>query len=111
MIISGIGRLGKDPSMSYTPKGSAQTFMNVATDSGFGDNKKTTWVSLVSWGALAELVNKYLQKGSRIHFVAEVTEIRMYEKNDGGSGATLDAKLLKVDFIDGIASGSEPEEF
>ena len=111
-IIAGLGRLGRDPKMSYTPKGDAQTFLTVATRSGFGDNEKTTWLSLVCWGKQAKVMNEHLKKGSRIDFVAELTEVRLYEKSDGTTGYSIDAKLLRADFVDGtVKPESEPEEF
>lgn len=86
--------------MSYTPKGTAQTFLNVAVDTGFGDKKETVWVSLASWGLQAELLNNSLVKGNRISFTAEVTAIRTYEKKDGSTGVSVDAKILNFAFVD-----------
>jgi single-strand DNA-binding protein len=116
MITSGLGRLGKDPEMQYTPKGSAQTKFSVAVNAGFGENKSTIWVNLICWGTQAETVNKYLNKGSRIVFSAEVTKVGAYMKKDDTAGVTFDAKLLTVEFVDGIEKQSEgyqnePEEF
>jgi single-strand DNA-binding protein len=112
-IISGLGRLGKDPKMSYTPKGDAQTHFPLAVRAGFGENEKTTWLSILCFGKQAETMNQYLKKGSRIDFVAELMELRTYEKKDGSTGYSLDAKLLKAEFVDGIEKSSdvEPEEF
>lgn len=111
-IIAGLGRLGKDPSMSYTPKGDAQTHFPVALRSGFGEKEKTTWISILCFGKQAEVMNKYLKKGSRIDFAAELMELRTYEKKDGSQGYSIDCKLLRADFVDGIAKGeTEPEEF
>lgn len=114
MILNGIGRLGKDPKMQFTPKGTAKTNFNVATDAGFGDNKKTVWVGMTAYGQLAEVLNQHLQKGSRIGFTAEVENMTTYQGNDGEVKPALYAKVLKVDFIDGIAKSedvNEPEDF
>lgn len=113
LTISGFGRLGQDPRMQYTAGGTAQTSFSVAANVGFGDNKNTVWVSLVSWGAQAEAFNKYLQKGSRIAFTAEITNVRGYEKKDGTTGVSVDAKVTTLSFVDGLASDEErePEEF
>lgn len=108
--IHGIGRLGRDPRMQYLPKGTAMTHITVATDSGFGSNKKTTWVNLVSFGQQAETLNKWLKKGSRILFEAELTEVKSFEKKDGSTGFSVEGKIFNVSFIDGLAEQDEARE-
>lgn len=100
LTISGIGRLGREPKMQYNPQGNAITNMSVATDVGFGDKKETVWVSLVSFGKQAEVLNQYLSKGSRICFTADVTAIRTFEKQDKTVGTSLDARILSFSFVD-----------
>lgn len=117
--ISGLGRLGRNPTMKYTPAGTAQTNFSVALNTGYGENKSTVWLNLVCWGAQAETMNKYLAKGSRISFTAEITRVSGYSKQDESIGVNLDAKLLTCEFVDGIEKqtdgtpfdAQEPEEF
>ena len=114
ITISGTGRLGKDPKMQYTPGGTAQTSFSVATDTGFGDNKKTVWVSLIVWGKQAEVYNQYLEKGSRVAFTAEVTDVSGFSKQDGNIGTSINAKVLTLEFLSvkqGANEPDEPEEF
>lgn len=120
MIISGIGRFSKDPKMSYTPKGVAQTTMSLAVNTGFGDNAKTVWLGLICWGQQAELINEKFTKGERIEFTAEVTDIHTYESSSGTTGASLNAKLLTFSWVDKSKGGkkddgefgkNEPESF
>lgn len=112
MIISGIGRLGKEPTMQFTDKGVARTNMNAAVRAGFGESEKTLWVSLVAYGAQAEFLNKHLVKGQRLGFTAEVTNLRTYEKRDQSTGVSLDAKILTFDLVDFTKKEeSEPDEF
>lgn len=99
VTLSGIGRLGKDPQMQYTPQGNALTRMNVAVDCGFGDNKNTVWLSLVAFGKQAETLNQYLKKGSRLNFVAELQKVGTYEKQSG-VGVNVDAKIIAFSFVD-----------
>jgi single-strand DNA-binding protein len=110
-ILSGIGRLGQEPRMQYTPQGTAMTFINLAINSGYGDNKKTTWISLASFGKQAEILNEHLSKGMRLSFAAELTDVTTYEKKSGDLGVQVNAKVLSFDFIDYEESGDEPEEF
>lgn len=113
LTISGIGRLGQEPKMQYTPAGTAVTNISVATECGFGDKKETVWVNLSGFGNQAEALNKYLAKGKRIAFTAEVRNIRTFTKKDNTVGTSLDARITTFSFVDYVDDdgGSEPEEF
>src|SRR5690606_33869481 len=70
-----VGRLGKDPEV----KESVVKF-SIATNDGFGDNKKTNWHSCVVFGKLKDIVSKYAKKGSEI---AVSGSIDYYKSDDG----------------------------
>ena len=62
-----IGRLGKDPEMKYTEKGTAYCNFSMATDESYKDDngnkiEKTEWHNLVVWSKLAEICSQYLKK-------------------------------------------------
>ena len=59
-----IGRLGKDPEMSYTPSGKAVTKFTLAVDQGKQD--KPMWLNITTWDKLAERVNTLLYKGAQV---------------------------------------------
>lgn len=110
----GQGRLGKNPEMKYTPKGTAVTNLNLAVTTGYGDKKKTIWVNVSSFGQQAEFVNQWLKKGSHVMITGEIVDVRGYEKKDGTVGVSLDVKMLTVDFLGDVEkqdSVNEPEEF
>lgn len=108
--ISGVGRLSKDPKMQYTPKGTAQTMLSLAVNTGFGDNAKTVWLSLICWGATAELINEKFSKGDRIEFIAEATDLYTYSKDDGSTGGSLNAKLLSFAWVDKSTKKNDAKE-
>ena len=60
------GRLGGDIELRYTKTGAAVANVNLAVESGFGDNKKTNWFGLDFWGKAAESAGQYLAKGRKI---------------------------------------------
>ena len=117
MIVSGLGRLGQDPKMQFNAKGNAQTSLSAAVRCGWGDREQTVWVSLIAFGLQAEFLNQHLVKGNRVVFSAEVTGIRTYDKRDGTTGVSLDAKILTVELVDqaakseGADSQENPEGF
>ena len=72
-IFTATGRIGKDAEVKYTAKGTAVAQFSVAVDSGFGDQKKTTWIEGSVFGKRAEgNLPKYLIKGAKIAFSGEL---------------------------------------
>ena len=64
-----IGRLGQDPSMSYTPNGNAVTKFSIAVNRGKtaqGKELAAMWLNVTCWQKLAEIVDKYAFKGSKV---------------------------------------------
>lgn len=109
LTISGIGRLGNNPKMQYSAQGNAITNISVAATVGWGEKQETVWVSLVSFGKQAEVLNQYLTKGSRLVFSAEVSALRTYEKKDGTTGTSLDARIQSFSFVDKAEQQEEQE--
>lgn len=73
---TGVGYLGTDPTMRFTPQGKAVTDFRMAIN-GYDDT--TMWVKVTAWGDQAENCNKYLSKGSLV-----LVEGRMdYDKETG----------------------------
>lgn len=60
------GRLGSDIELRYTPQGKAVCDINLAVQSGYGDNEKTSWIGLTMWDKKAEAAARYLGKGRKI---------------------------------------------
>ena len=67
-----IGRLGQDPDVQYTDRGTARTTFSVATNRSWTDadgqaQTATEWTRCATWGKLAEIVAQYAHKGSRVY--------------------------------------------
>lgn len=67
-----IGNLGKDPEIRTTPQGKKVANFSMATNESYTDksgNKvdKSEWHRVVIWDKLAEVVEKYVKKGSTIY--------------------------------------------
>jgi len=68
-----IGNLGVDPeALRYTPEGVAVVNISVATNESWKDNQtgeqqqRTEWHRVVLYARLAEIVQQYLRKGSKV---------------------------------------------
>jgi len=80
-----IGRLGKEPDLRYTPKGTAVCAFTLATNNDYNDEsgslvKRVEWHNISAWGKLAEICSKYLKKGSKI-FCEGRLQYDEYEKD------------------------------
>ena len=68
-----VGNLGQKPEMRYTATQSAVANLSVATTESWKDKEtgemrdKTEWHRVVYFGKLAEIVEKYLDKGSKVY--------------------------------------------
>jgi len=67
-----IGRIGRDAECRYTQGGRAVAGWALAVDTGFGDNKTTTWIDCSLWGERAEKLAEYIRKGDRIGVTGEI---------------------------------------
>jgi single-strand DNA-binding protein len=61
-----VGRLGKDPEHQTSQSGKTFCKFSIATNDGYGDNKKTNWHNCTAFGKVADIINQYVKKGSEI---------------------------------------------
>lgn len=84
-----IGRLGKDPEVKYLPIGDAVCNISIACGKSWKDKESgeqreaTTWVNVVAFKKLAEIMGEYLKKGAQV-YISGSLRTRSYEK-DGGT--------------------------
>ncbi len=68
-----VGNLGNDPEVRYTPSGTAVANVSVATGESWKDKntgerqERTEWHRVVFFSRLAEIVEQYLKKGSKVY--------------------------------------------
>lgn len=61
-----VGRLGQDPEHQTAQSGKTFCKFSIATNDGYGDNKKTNWHSCTAFGKAADIISQYVKKGSEI---------------------------------------------
>lgn len=59
-----IGRLGRDPVIRTTSRGTAVASFSVACERDYNGQKFTDWINVVAWGKIAEAAGNMLRKGS-----------------------------------------------
>jgi len=114
-----IGRLGKQPEIRSTQGGKDVCTFSLAVDDGWGENKKVTWLSIVTWDKLAKFCSDYLTKGSLI-FVSGKLQIREWDDKDGNKRYTTEIVASNIQMLEkkqedpqggyGNRSGSYPDQ-
>lgn len=100
-----IGRLTRDPEKSYTTTGTAVAKFGFATSNGFGENKKTVFVDITTWGKQAEFVTTYFTKGKEILIEGRL-DFDTWESKEGEKRSKLYVTAEKVSFAGGKADGA-----
>ncbi len=83
-----VGRLGRDPETRFTGGGTAVANFSLATDESYKDKsgekqKRTEWHKVVVWGKLAEIVQKYVGKGTLLYVEGKL-QTRSWDDKKGG---------------------------
>jgi len=82
-----IGNLGSNPDIRTTDAGKKWARFSIATNEIYRNAKgekvtETQWHQLVAWGRVAEIIEKYLQKGSEIAIEGKLVS-RSYNDKGG----------------------------
>ena len=83
-----VGNLGQKPEMRYTATQTAVANLSIATteswkDKESGENRdKTEWHRVVFFGNLAEIAEKYLDKGSSVYIEGKI-QTRKWQDKEG----------------------------
>ncbi len=89
---SGLGTLGRDSELRYTPNGDAVLSWTMAFNTGFGDKQTTTWLRCSMWGKRTEKLSQYLLKGTKI-MVFGTIETHEYQDKEGNTRTSFDMRV------------------
>lgn len=106
-----IGRLVRDPEMSYTTTQTAVCKFTLAVDrmAKAGEEKTADFIRIVVWGRQAETCNTYLQKGRKCAVNGRV-QTGSYKDKDGRTVNTFDVVASHVEFLDSNSKSERPAE-
>jgi single-strand binding protein len=106
-----VGYVGDNPKVNTTQTGRnvagitvATTEKGYTTQSGVTYPDKTEWHQIVLWGRLAEVVEKYVHKGSMVYVQGKL-RTRSYEK-DGITRYTTEIEADILQMLDRNTNGS-----
>lgn len=95
------GFITKDVEIMTTANNTSISKFNVAVKRDFENangERETDFISCVAWRKLADLVNQYCKKGSRV-LVSGSLQTRSYEAQDGTKRYATEIIADKVEFL------------
>lgn len=100
-----LGRCGKDPEIRTTQTGNKVASFSLATGGKYKTNDgrevdDTAWHNIVAWRNHADLVEKFLKKGSQVFIVGHIS-YRDYTDNNGVKRAVTDIIVDKIELCGG----------
>lgn len=96
-----IGRLANDPEVRTTQSGKTVATFKLATDRKMRDklgNKVADFHTIILWGKLGELAEKYLSKGREVSITGEVQN-RSYEDKEGNKRFITEIVADEMEFL------------
>lgn len=97
-----VGRLTRDPELSYTTSGIARLKFSLAVERNYtaaDGSKPVDFIDITCWRNLAETCNKYLRKGL-MTAVSGSLQIRNYEGKDGVKRRAAEVVADEVRFLE-----------
>lgn len=111
-----IGNAGRDPEMTYAPSGSAVSKFTLAvsrkwTDKATNEKKEETiWFRIIAWDRLAETIQQYVHKGTKLFIEGRLALPHEYQDREGKTRFALEVIASNIELLDpkgGGASGSD----
>ncbi len=104
-----VGNLGNDPEVRYMPNGNAVANVSLATSDTWKDKntgeqqEKTEWHRVVFFNRLAEIVEQYVKKGSKLYIEGRL-QTRSWEQ-DGVKRYTTEIVANEMQMLDSRGGG------
>lgn len=110
-----IGNIGREPESRFMPDGSPVVTFALATNRTLsqkqqqqtGKKTETTWFRVTCYGATADYISKYAQKGSTAYVEGRLIcdpatgSPKLFQRADGSYGAAFDVSAETVRVISG----------
>lgn len=101
-----VGNLGRDPEVREVSSGAKVANFSVATSESYTDKntgqkvEKTEWVRVVVWRKLAEIVERYLRKGSQVYLEGKLST-RSWDDQNGQKHYTTEVVADEMKMLGG----------
>lgn len=100
-----IGNLGADPDVRTTPSGQTVATLSIATSENFTTRdgqrqERTEWHRVVVWNKLAELAQRYLQKGRKVYIEGRIQTRSWDDQQTGQKRYSTEIIANEMTFLD-----------
>ena len=102
------GRVVADAEIRATPAGKMICKVRIASDSGWGEHKKTHWLDCAIFGQRGERLAPYLTKGSSVTVVGELEPPRTYQAQ--GETRVAQSLVVRELALQGSKGTGEPKQ-
>lgn len=95
-----IGNVGIEPTITNLESGKKVARLSLATNENYKDSKgvkqtDTNWHTVVAWGKVAEIIEKYVTKGKEIGITGKL-KTRSYETKDGNQRYVTEVEANEI---------------
>ena len=103
-----LGYVWKEPTIRSTKNGNKIAQVDIVTESGYGEYKKTDWHKVIFYGKQADVVDSYVNKGTNLYVEGSI-DYRKYTGKDGIEKYTTDIKGQMLQMINSPDAYKEVE--
>jgi single-strand DNA-binding protein len=105
-----LGNLGKDPEVRTLESGRKVAKFSLATTESYRDKNgekvdRTEWHNVIFWGPIADVIEKYLKKGSTIYVEGRIVT-RSYDDKEGVKKYVTEIEGQTMTMLGGKQGGS-----
>lgn len=111
-----IGNLGNEPEIRVMPNGNAVANFSIATSETWRDRntneqqERTEWHRVVIYGKLAEIVQQYVHKGSKLYIEGRL-QTRKWQDNNGQDRYTTEIIANEMQMLDSRGQGAPQGDY
>ena len=103
-----VGNVGQTPQVRTVGESKVANF-NLATTERFKDREETEWHSIAVWGKLAEVIEKYVDKGTQLYVEGRIKTER-FKAQDGSDRTMVRIYASSVQLLGKKDSSSAPSQ-
>ncbi len=108
-----VGHLGKDPEIRAISNDRKVAKFTLATTESYKDNtgqrvESTEWHNVEFWGPIADVIERYLKKGSQVYVEGRI-RTRSYDDKEGVKRYVTEIVGQNMTMLGGRPSGGSPE--
>lgn len=110
-----LGNVGQDPEVRFLPNGNPVANLSVATSEAWTDKQsgqkqeRTEWHRVVAFNKLAEIIQQYVKKGSKIYIEGKI-QTRKWQGQDGQDRYSTEIVANDMQMLDSRQGGQPPQQ-